>query len=180
MGRIYKIIRMRLVRKKQLHLSYKLRAIDPMPVNFPGFQEALHIIRTTPRYAPVAVKLAQMASDNRIHINPHLEDRAHAGLLGTITLGPEAVESSALSLAQTLVHEHFHLRQHPLLKTVSFWSGVATRTPVMKRYEQPAYQAAMDFLEATKRAHPPLASEAEVEQNAIRQVFAAGFGGTLT
>jgi hypothetical protein len=48
------------------------------------------------------------------------------------------------------VHEANHLRQNPLLKTVSFWGGVVTRTPGMRRYEQPAYQAAVDFLEAVK------------------------------
>ena len=142
----------------------------------PSFQQALRIIRTTPGYAPIGVELAQMASENQIRVNPALEDRAQADLLGTITLGPEAMEATPLSLAQTLVHENFHLRrQNPLLKTWSFWSGIATRTHVMKRYEHPAYQAAHDFLEAVKRAHPPLAAEAEAEQNAIRQVFASGF-----
>ena len=77
------------------------------------------------------------------------------------------------------MHEHFHLRrQNPLLKTLSFWSGVASRTHVMKRYEQPAYQAAHDFLEAVKQAHPTLAAEAEAEQVAIRGVFAINFGET--
>lgn len=138
------------------------------------------MIRSTPGYAKMGVELAQMASENRIRFDPNLEDRAQAGLLGTITLGPEAVESSPLSLAQTLVHEHFHLRQNPLLKTVSFWSGVASRTPVMRRYEQPAYQAAISFLEAIKKARPDLASESDAEQSAIRQVFTIGFGGALT
>lgn len=109
-----------------------------------------------------------------------LQDRAQAGLLGTITLGPEAAEASPVSLAQTLVHEHHHLHQNLLLKTLSFWLGILTRTPVMRRYEQPAYQAAVDFLEAVKRTHPRLAGEAQAEQVAIRQVFAADFGGTLT
>ena len=149
-------------------------------MNSPDFQDAIRIIRTTPGYASVAVTLAQMASENRIRLDPNLQDRAQAGLLGTITLGPEAVESSPLSLAETLVHEHYHLRQNPFLKTVSFWSGLATRTPVMKRYEQPAYQAAMDFLEAVKRARPSLANEAEAERTAIRQAFATDFGGMLT
>jgi hypothetical protein len=155
-----------------------------MPQNLTGlpaaFHEALRLIRTTPGYAEVGVDLAQLASEQRIRVNPTLDDRAHAGLLGTITLGPEAAESGALSLAQTLVHEYFHLRrQNPFLKTASFWTGVATRTPVMMRYEKPAYQAAHDFLEAAKKAHPQLAEEAEAEQSAIRQVFASGFGGTL-
>lgn len=150
-----------------------------MGVSFLDCQQAIRLIRSTPGYAETGVALAQMASENHIHLDPEMEDRAQAGLLGTITLGPEAVESSTLSLAQTLVHEYFHLRQNPLLKTVSFWSGVLSHTPVMKRYEQPAYQAAIDFLEAVKRKHPHLAEEAESEQSAIRQVFQIGFGGDL-
>ena len=143
--------------------------------------DALHLTRTTPGYSEVGVDLAQLASENRIRINPALQDRAQASLLGIITLGPEAVASSLLSLAQTLVHEHFHLRrQNPFLKTLSFWTGIATRSAVMKRYEQPAYQAAYDFLEAVKRAHPDLVQEAEREQRAIYHVFATDFGGRLT
>jgi len=150
-----------------------------MSLNFPTFQDAIRLIQSTPGYAQTGVALAKMASENRIRVDESLEDRAQAGLLGTITLGPEAIESSAVSLAQTLVHEHFHLHQNPLQKTVSFWSGVLSQSPVMKRYEQPAYQAAMDFLEAVKRKHPHLANEAENEQAAIRQVFELGFGGDL-
>ena len=142
--------------------------------------EALRIIQATPGYTQLGVDLAQLASEGRIRVNPDLPDRAHAGLLGTITLGPEAAEASPLSLAQTLVHEHFHLRrQNPFLKTISFWVGVLTRTPPMRRYEQPAYQAASDFLEAVKVAHPHLAREASTEQSAIRQVFSTDFSGTL-
>lgn len=149
-------------------------------VTSPTFQEALRIIRATPGYAPIGVELAQMAADDRIRLDPTLEDRAQAGLLGTLTLGPEAMEGSPLSLAQTLIHEHFHLhRQSPWLKTWSFWSGVAQGTPVMKRYEQPAYRAAHDFLEAVKRARPDLADEAGAEQRAISQVFATAFGAAL-
>jgi hypothetical protein len=128
----------------------------------------------------VGVELAQMASENQIRVNPDMEDRAQAGLLGIMTLGPEATEGSPLSLAQTLVHEHFHMRrQNPLLKSLSFWSGVVSRTNVMKRYEQPAYQAAYDFLEAVKQAHPSMAKEIEAEQSAISQVFAIEYGGPL-
>jgi hypothetical protein len=149
--------------------------MTPSPI-----QEALRIIRATPGYAEVAMELAQMAAENQIRVDQNLEDRAHAGLLGTITLGPEAFEGSPLSLAQTLVHEHFHLRfQNPLLKTVSFWSGVARGAHVMRRYEQPAYRAAHDFLQAVKQASPKLAAEAESEQRAIRQVFSTEFGAEL-
>ena len=48
-----------------------------------------------------------------------------------------------------------------------------TRTPVMRHYEQPAFQAAIDFLEAVRWAHPHLALEAQTEQDAVRQVFIA-------
>ena len=142
-------------------------------------QAALRLVGSTPGYVEVGVALAQLSCDNRIRFDPNLPDRAQTALTGVITLGPEAAESSPLSLAQTLVHEHFHLKQNPLMKTVSFWSGVATKTNVMKRYEEPAYQAACDFLEAVKKAHPLLAAEAEDEQAAIRQVFAEGFDGDL-
>jgi hypothetical protein len=144
-----------------------------------ALHEALHIVRATPGYAAVAVELSQLASEGQIHFNPDLEDRALVGLLGTLTLGPEALHGSPLSLAQTLVHEHFHLRQNPLLKTLSFWSGVLSGTHVMRRYEKPAYWAAHQFLEAVKQVRPELAAEAKFEQRAIRQVFASVFGGEL-
>jgi len=144
-----------------------------------SIQQAVQLIQATPGYAKTGVELAQMASENRIRVNLDLDDRAHAGLMGAITLGPEAANSSFLSLAQTLVHEHFHLQQNPLLKTASFWSGVATRTSPMLRYEKPAYQAAFQFLEAIKKVRPALADEAESEQAAIRQVFFDGFNEDL-
>jgi hypothetical protein len=56
---------------------------------------------------------------------------------------------------------------------------MVTRAPLMRRYEQPAYQAAIDFLETVRWAHPHLAQEAEAERDAVRQVFATGFGATL-
>jgi hypothetical protein len=146
----------------------------------PSLPEALRLIRSTPGYTEVGIHLAQLASKGRIEVNLNLPDRAQANLLGTIILGPEAVQSRPLSLAQTLVHEAHHLGQNPLLKTVSFWTGILTRTPVMRRYEQPAYQAAIDFLEAVRRAHPHMAQEAQAEQAAVRQVFMLDFGGTVT
>lgn len=145
----------------------------------PIFQAALRILRATPGYAPVALELAQLADEGRIHLDAALEDRAQAGLFGALTLGPEATGGSPLSLAQTLVHEHFHLRQNPLLKTLSFWSGVVQGAPAMKRYERPAYLAAHDFLEVVKRVCPELSTEAEAEQRAISQVFATTFGAAL-
>ena len=138
---------------------------------------AIELIHSVHGYEAAADFLTCLHSQRRIRFDATLPDRAHAGLTRTITLGPEAVEGSTLSLAQTLVHEYFHLKhQHPLHKTVSFWSGVATRTPTMLRFERPAYQSAIDFLEAAKRAHPHLATEADAEERAIRQVFESTFG----
>jgi hypothetical protein len=49
----------------------------------------------------------------------------------------------------------------------------------MRRYERPAYQAAIDFMQAVKQAHPHLAEEAQAEQDAVRHVFAMDYGGAL-
>ncbi len=140
---------------------------------------AIGLIRSVRGYNEIGIELEQLAAQNRIRVDANLDARAQTSLSGIITLGPEAIASSALSLAQTLVHEHYHLHQNPFLKTASFWAGVATRTPVMRRYEQPAYEMALDFLEAVKRDHPHLAREAEIEQNAVRCVFANDFGVQL-
>jgi hypothetical protein len=139
--------------------------------DLPNFQSALQLLAATPGYEMMARELNQLAQKRRILVDESLADRAQTGLLKTIVLGPEAAASSPLSLAQTLVHEQFHLHQNPLLKTVSFWSGIATRTPVMARFERPAYRAAWVFLEAVACAHSCLSSEARAEQNAIRLVF---------
>src|SRR5690349_20484335 len=125
-----------------------------MPQNAPVLGSAFQIIRSTPGYAKIAVELAQLASDNRIRIDRELEDRAQAGLLGTIILGVEAIESHPLSLAQTLLHEYYHLKQNPFEKTISYWCGVWKRTPVMQRFERPAYRAALDFLQSVENSHP--------------------------
>ncbi len=145
----------------------------------PTLENALNLISAIPGYQRHVDELRQLAAQGRIRYHADLEDRAHAGLTNTITLGPEAMESHPLSLAQTLVHELYHLHQHPLLKTVSFWSGVATRTPQMRRYEHPAYSAAYEFLEAVKVSQPHLASLAQSEQKAIRQVFRQSYGDEL-
>jgi hypothetical protein len=142
-------------------------------------QASLRLIEATPGFADVGRHLFSMEQSGRILFEPKLEDRAQAGLLGTITLGPEAIQGSVLSLAQTLVHEYFHLRQNPFLKTVSFWSGVFTRTHPMKRFEEPAYAFALEFLDAVQRARPELIEEAQAEQRAVRQVFESTFGSAL-
>lgn len=138
---------------------------------------ALALIGSTPGYQGVAADLSRLRDRGRIRFAPDLTDRAHAGLLGALTLGPEVfADNSALSLAETLVHEHYHLfRQRSLLKTVSFWAGVATRTPTMARYEQPAYAAALRFLRAIARARPDLADEAAREAAAVEATFAANY-----
>ena len=141
--------------------------------------QALELICSIRGYKETGIALQKLAAQNRIRFDREMEDRAQTGLLGNITLGPEAIASNTVSLAQTLVHEAYHLHQNPFLKTVSFWTGFLTHTPVMRRYEQPAYQAAIDFLADVKRTQPHLAQEAEREQNAMRCVFANDFGVTL-
>ena len=138
--------------------------------------EAVRLIAATPGYADVARDLERLAVRGGIRFAPALVDRAHAGLLGTITLGPEALEGSVLSLAQTLVHEHYHLRrQTPFHKTVSFWRGVFTGRPVMQAYERPAYQAALDFLDAVAHALPDYADEAHMERAEVTAAFHANY-----
>lgn len=140
-------------------------------------EAALDLIAATPGYGEIAVDLRRLLERGKIRFAPALEDRAHAGLTGTITLGPEALEASALGLAETLVHEHFHLRrQSQLAKTVSFWRGVLTRTPVMRAYERPAYAAALHFLRAVEAAFPEQAAEARQEQAAVAATFTAVYG----
>jgi hypothetical protein len=140
-------------------------------------EAAIALIAATPGYDDVARDLRRLLERGKIRFVPALEDRAHAGLTGTITLGPEALEASALGLAETLVHEHFHLRrQSHLAKTVSFWRGVLTGAPVMRAYERPAYAAALDFLRAVERAFPEQAADARREQTEVAAAFAAVYG----
>ena len=97
-------------------------------------------------------------------------------------MGPEpfAPGSTLLGLAETLVHERFHLTQNPLEKTVSFWTGVATKTDGMARYEKPAYQAAETFLERFRQTFPALAAESEAELVAVRDTFESSYGESLS
>ena len=126
-------------------------------------------------YAPVAETLTRWLDAGRIVYVPTLVDRAHAGLTGRITLGPEALSGSLLGLAETLVHEWWHIaRQVPLEKTASFWLGVATGTPTMARYERPAYRAALEFLTAAASL-PDLAEDAVREADAVRATFATEY-----
>ncbi|MBC8142648.1 MAG: hypothetical protein H7Y38_14550 [Armatimonadetes bacterium] len=145
-------------------------------------EEAIMLVRRTPGYSGIAQELAQLLADGNICYHAGLEDRAHAGLLGTITLGAEpfAPEGTVLGLAETLVHERFHLHQNPLLKTASFWTGIVTRADPMIAYERPAYQAAAQFLEVYRAAHPAGADEADAELVAVRDTFESSYGEALS
>lgn len=134
--------------------------------------EAIALIASVPGYAPVAERLQRRA----IRFVPDLLDRGEARLDGVILIGPEALFAGPIGLAETLVHEEFHTRQSPLLKTHSFWSGVFTRTPVMARYERPAYEAAARFLEALALARPEHAEEARAEAELVRSSYTTFYG----
>jgi len=140
------------------------------------------LVRGTPGYAEVAQELAQLLADGKIRYHDGLEDRAHAGLLGTITLGAEpfAPDMTVLGLAETLVHERFHLHQNPLMKTASFWTGLVKKADPMIAYERPAYQAAQAFLEAYRAAHPHAAGDADAELVAVRDTFEGAYGEALS
>jgi hypothetical protein len=140
---------------------------------------AIQLIGQVPGYAAVAQELADLLARGRIRYVPELPDRGQATLNGTILLGPEPFTGSIVGLAETLVHENFHRHQFPLLKTASFWAGVATRTPIMQRYERPAYEAALQFLKALTVARPEYAAEVAAERAAIIAQFAAEYGAYL-
>lgn len=143
-------------------------------------QNAVALVSATPGYDTVGVDLAGLLSNGKLQFIPTLVDRGEATLGGRLLIGPEALYSSLVGLAETLVHEYWHLRrQIPLEKTASFWIGFATRKPVMRRYEMPAYRFALDFLTAVSQAFPDLAEEARAEQGMIRASFADSYGGPL-
>jgi hypothetical protein len=147
----------------------------------PSYQEriaqAIQLIARTPGHDDVAADLTRRFEAGRIRFKPSMIDRGEATLSGNILLGPEAIEGSMLGLAETLVHEHYHLHQPPILKSVSLWMGVFTRTPLMRRYERPAYEAALRFLVTVARTYPELAEEAEQEADAIGINFSSEYGG---
>ena len=140
--------------------------------------EALALIASVPGYDGVAAELSELRARGKLRV-ANISDRGQASVWGTITLGPEAFEGGAVGLAETLVHERFHLTQFPLSKTVSFWSGVFTRTPVWRRLERPAYRAALEFLGALAAARPELADECFTEAEAVRASFLAHYGEAL-
>ena len=140
---------------------------------------AIALVSRTPGYGVVGAGLTAHLAGDKIACDAALPDRAQAGLTGRIVLGPEAINAPTLSLAQTLVHEWHHVRQFPLEKTVSFWLGILTGRPVMRRYERPAYRAAIRFLDAVAGAFPALEENAHRERSAIEAVFDAEYGGPI-
>lgn len=139
--------------------------------------EALALIASVPGYETVAADLRRAD----LRFDPDFPDRGDASLRGVITLGPEPFSEAApvVSVAATLVHEHFHTRQNPFLKTVSFWTGIATKTPTMARYERPAYARQVEFLDALAAAWSEWADAARRERDAVNAAYGSLYGGTL-
>lgn len=141
--------------------------------------ESLDLIAAVPGYARTAQRLRRTT----LRLNPALSDRAQTSLWHVITLGPEPFggsgDTARVSLAGTLVHEYFHLRQHPLEKTASFWLGLARHHPPMRRFEAPAYAAQQDFLRALARSHPTLEAAALAEVAHVQAAFAFHYGTSL-
>jgi hypothetical protein len=146
---------------------------------FPDFKtkitDALDLIDSVPGYGRTAMRLRRLS----IEYLPSLPDRAHITLRSKIIVGPAALVDGGkppVGLAGTLVHEEFHSRQHPLLKTASFWTGVFTRTPVMSRFEWPAYREQTAFLRALSASRPDLADDARREIDAIVEAVYRYYG----
>lgn len=137
---------------------------------------AIDLIASVPGFAQAAQDLRR----SRVRFRADFVDRGQVSLLGTILLGPEpfdgAGEIGRVSLAATLVHEHWHTRQNPLEKTVSFWGGVFTRTHPMRRVEWPAYRRQAEFLQALATVIPALHDIALQERDAVILSFTAVYG----
>ena len=140
--------------------------------------EALALIDSVPEYADAAAHLRSLRARGRLRIES-ISDRGRATFNGIVALGPEAFAGGVVGLAETLIHERFHLAQFPLDKTKSFWSGVFTKTPVWRRLERPAYQEARTFLEALAKARPELAADARAEVRALEAAFQIHYGEAL-
>jgi hypothetical protein len=137
---------------------------DPLVRRFESLlKEAIQLIESTPRFATTGRRLRRL----NVRYSPTLNDRGAASLLGVIRVGPEAVSDGPISLAGTLVHEEYHTRQNPFLKTASVWAGVATRTAPMARYEWPAYREQVAFLRDLASRDPLLAEAALAEAEAV-------------
>ncbi|MBC8101885.1 MAG: hypothetical protein H7Z41_04775 [Cytophagales bacterium] len=143
-------------------------------------QAAIDLVAKTPGYESAGRELFDLRLRGKLRFLPDLADRGQATLGGQILIGPEALWGGTVGLAETLVHEHWHLRRQSVFaKTSSFWMGVATRQPVLRRYEIPAYGAALSFLVAVAARFPELAGEARSEQESVRASFADGYNGPL-
>ncbi|MFM7323017.1 MAG: hypothetical protein ACKO5K_16075 [Armatimonadota bacterium] len=134
--------------------------------------DAIARIGAVPGYASVARDLGALLDAGRIRHDPDLEDRAVVEWTGMVVLGEEPFQGASVGLEETLVHEHHHRkRQANLMKSASFWTGVVTKTPVMARYERPAYRAALDYLAAVGVARPDDRIDAEREAEAVRRTW---------
>lgn len=138
--------------------------------------QALQLIQKTPGYSTIAEDLQRRF----IRYLPSFPDRGTVTWRGEIVLGPEpfagSVNQSRVSVAGTLMHEAWHLRQNPFLKTVSFWAGTATCEHPMRRYEWPAYRQQAEFLTALALARPELRTIALHEREAVLASFQIIYG----
>ncbi len=138
--------------------------------------EAIQLVQKTSGFSAAAEDLRR----RRIRFDQSFSDRGTITWRGEIVLGPEPFvgsgDESRVSVAGTLMHEACHLHQNPLLKTVSFWSGVFTRTNTMRRYEWPAYRQQAEFLAALAQVHPELRGIALHERDVALASFQAIYG----
>jgi hypothetical protein len=136
---------------------------------------ALALVEATPGYEAIGADLQQHWESGKLRIEP-ISDRGTTSFRGVIRIGPETLADGPIATAATLVHEHHHTTQFPLLKTASFWAGIFTATPVWRRLERPAYQAAVAFLTALALSRPDLAEACQQEIEATRASFASFYG----
>ncbi len=135
-------------------------------------RDAIDLIRRTVGYSAVADDLEGWFAAGNVRYDPDLSDRAQVSVLGFLILGPEPFEPPLLGLAETLVHEHHHrFRQHHFEKTVSVWAGLATRTPIMARYERCAWRAALRFVQEVRNQQLCDPAECDSEEHAIRTTW---------
>lgn len=139
---------------------------------------AITLVSETPGYSHIAADLHQRWNSGKLRIEP-ITDRGTTSFNGIIYIGPETLGDGLVATAATLVHEHFHTTQFPLTKTVSFWSGVFTSTPVWQRLERPAYRAAVAFLEALSQSRPDLTRDCQHEIAATHASFQSFYKDTL-
>ncbi len=142
--------------------------------------DAIARIGSVPGYEHVSAQLTTLLESGHILHDSDLSDRAVVEWTGRMILGEEPFEGPRVGLEETLVHEHHHRhRQANLLKSASFWAGIATRTPVMARYERPAYRAALKYLAEVARSRPDDHDDALREANAVRRTWDIVYGMPL-